>query len=111
MTNKKRQINNRRYWQAHVKAHQESGLTRAEYCRQHNLSCSALSYWYKKLGNPKCNESTLVPVTLTKSASDHFTAPDQDNLKLIMPGNIKIEIGENFSAPNLVRLLSVLENR
>ena len=111
MANKNRKINNRRYWQTHVKAHQESGLTRAEYSRQHNLSCPALAYWHKKLSTPKSKESTLVPLTLPWGASKHFIAPDQANLKIIMPGNIKIEIGENFSAPNLVRLLSVLENR
>ena len=34
----------RHYWQRHVRAQQESGLSRAEYCRQQNLSYHALTY-------------------------------------------------------------------
>lgn len=111
MPNKNRQSNNRRHWQTHVKACQESGLTRAEYCRQHNISCRALAYWHKKMGSPKFKESILVPVSLGRGKSENFIAPDQADLKIIMPGNMKIEIGENFSPVSLLRLLAVLENR
>ena len=111
MANKNRQSNNRRHWQTHVKACQESGLTRAEYSRQHNVSCRALAYWHKKLIGPKGKESVLVPVSLGRDASKNLIAPDPADLKIIMPGNIKIEIGENFSPSSLVKLLAVLESR
>ncbi|NOZ66653.1 MAG: hypothetical protein GXP00_09205 [Alphaproteobacteria bacterium] len=111
MPNKNRQSNKRRHWQTHVKACQESGLTRAEYSRQHNISYRALAYWHKKLSSPKVKESVLVPVALGRGKSGNFIAPNQADLKIIMPGNIKIEIGENFSSSSLVRLLAVLESR
>ncbi len=36
-------------WKAHAEAQRQSGLSRAEYCRRHNLSYHALTYWVKKL--------------------------------------------------------------
>lgn len=110
MPNKKRLSNNRRHWQMHVKACRESGLTRAEYCRQHNISCRALAYWHKKLSSPTVKESVLVPVSLGQGKSGNCISPGQADLKIIMPG-MKIEIGENFSPSSLLRLLDVLESR
>ncbi len=36
-------------WQVHADRWRASGLSRAEYCRQHELSYWAMSYWYEKL--------------------------------------------------------------
>jgi len=38
-----------RFWQAHVKALADSGLSRREYCRRHHLAYHALTYWVRKL--------------------------------------------------------------
>ncbi len=53
-----------RYWQAHVTTLQKSGLSRAEYCRRHELSYHALTYWQKKLSRHSRTGTTLVPVAL-----------------------------------------------
>ncbi len=49
------------YWLEQIKLQQESGLSRASYCRKHNLVCSRFLYWEKKL---KQTATTLLPVTL-----------------------------------------------
>ena len=72
-SSKQTQLNRPRYWQAHIKALSESGLSRAEYCRQQKLSYHALIYWQRKF-SPKVKQSqTLVPVAIptapTKSDS------------------------------------------
>ena len=36
--------NRQRFWQRHIKQWQSSGLNQAQYCKQHNLKESALSY-------------------------------------------------------------------
>lgn len=37
-----------RFWQAHVRALAASGLSRRGYCRRHQLSYHALTYWVRK---------------------------------------------------------------
>ncbi len=65
-TNRNQQACRRRHWQAHVKTLKQSGLELAEYCRQHNLSYHALSYWHRKLSGPGSSKATLVPVTFSE---------------------------------------------
>ena len=55
-------------WLAHLKASCQSGLSRAEYCRRHNISYHALTYWYKKTAQQHISVQpgsvNLVPVSL-----------------------------------------------
>ena len=68
MTQQKKQrgkIAGQRYWQAHVAAFGKSGLSRAGYCQQHNLSTHAMVYWQKKFKQTeKSSTSRLVPVVV-----------------------------------------------
>jgi hypothetical protein len=101
---------NKRHWQAHVKAFAQSGLSRAEYCRQHNLSYYAMIYWQRKLSESSCNSLTLVPVALDVFKKNSNVSA-RTELQLILPGKATIAVGDNFSPATLNRLLSVLENR
>ncbi len=103
---------NPHHMQAHVKAFQQSGLSRAAYCRQHNLSYHALTYWCNKEGSRQCSPSqvNLVPVPLHRSHP--LSAKDtRFSLRLCLQQGIAIEIGDQFSSDTLLRLLSVLEQR
>lgn len=97
-----------RYWQAHVKAQQQSGLNRAEYCREQNLSYDAMTYWHNKLSKSSSKKSTLAPVPLI-----NIEKPPVQNssLKIILPCSISVEVGNNFSPVTLTRLLTTLEGR
>lgn len=54
---------NSRFWKAHVDAQVKSGLSRAEYCRQHELSYHTLTYWHRKLRQHDFSTSPqLVPI-------------------------------------------------
>jgi hypothetical protein len=99
-----------RHWQTHVKAQQQSGLNRADYCRQYKLPYHAMTYWHHKLLKPLSNKSILVPVPLRSIEQP----PDQlqnSSLKIILPGSISVEVGNNFSPATLTRLLATLEGR
>ena len=50
------------FWKAHISAMDRSGLSLAEYCRRHGLSCSAFRYWRRKLGKGAGTPVSLVPV-------------------------------------------------
>jgi len=97
-----------RHWQAHVKALKKSGLSRAEYCRQHKLSYHALTYWQRKMS--RSTETTLVPVPLERV----LKTPGQSKssgLKICLTDRLSIEVGDHFSSATLQRVLSVLESR
>ncbi len=101
---------NRRCWQAHVKALEQSGLSRAEYCRQHKLSYHAMTYWYKRTSRKKESQSNLVPVPF-HYLQNQQVQPIREPLRLFLSKEMSIEIGDNFSEHTLTKLLSVLEQR
>ncbi len=37
------------YWQQQVRGYQESGVSRREYCQQHQIPIHRLGYWQRKL--------------------------------------------------------------
>ena len=103
-----KQSRNQRHWLSHVKALKKSGLSRAEYCRQHKLSYHALTYWQRKM--PRSTETTLVPVPLERV----LKTPGQSKssgLKIYLTDRISIEVSDHFSSATLQRVLSVLESR
>lgn len=104
----------RRHWQAHVQTQQKSGLSRAEYCRQHNLSYHALTYWCRKTASiikPSAHNSTLVPVPLSLAQPQQPERRNTSGLRLHIADNITIEVDTNFSPTTLHTVLSVLEQR
>lgn len=100
-----------RHWQAHVKALTNSGLNRAEYCRQHGLSYHALTYWNRKLSSQTSKGATLVPLSLQGGFQRPHTGAEQPQLKILLPGRISVAVGDNFSPETLSRLLTTLTNR
>ena len=107
---KSRRNHPRHYWQRHIRSQQKSGLSRAEYCRQQNLSYHALTYWQKKLGKASPSVTTLVPVPVEKILRPPVTSQGA-GVKIILNNTVAIEVSEQFSPLTLHRVLSVLEQR
>jgi hypothetical protein len=103
--------NNRRFWQAHMKALLKSGYSRAEYCRLNNLSYHALAYWQKRIGTEVEPEltSSIVPVTQIPARQISLQTTTTPNFTVDLKGRFKIEVGENFSSSMLIRLINTLE--
>jgi len=99
-----------RFWLAHAEAQTKSGLNRAEYCRQHNLSYHALTYWQRKrvtkVRHP-CSTLVAVPATALRRASPQSTA----DMRVVLPNDITIELSNSFDACALKELLNVVERR
>ena len=100
-----------RHWQAHIKAQKQSGLSRAEYCRQHHLSYHAATYWNRRLSKSTTQETTLVPVTFTSRIKINSAPAARSVLKVILPNKIAIEVDDGFSPTTLTKLLVTLERR
>jgi len=100
----------RRHWQTHVKAQEKSGLSRAEYCRRHDLSYHALTYWQRKLSGPSRQHTQLIPVPVERT-TQQYQPGLSSGIKILLNNRIAIEVAEEFSPKTLNRILSVLENR
>lgn len=54
-------IENESFWKHHLELQKASGLTRAEYCRNHEINYARFGYWLSKWS---CETSSLVAVKL-----------------------------------------------
>ncbi len=55
----KKKTSRKPFWQQHLRAWSESGLTQADYCRQHQLSAAAFGWWKRQLeGKPKARKKS-----------------------------------------------------
>ena len=99
------------YWQTHIRKQQESGMNRAEYCRQHNLHYHAMTYWQRKLSRSSPAHTPLVPVPVEKIFRCRPVTNQGTGMKIILNNDVAIEVTEQFSPVALNRVLSVLEQR
>ena len=56
-------------WRTHIQAWQESGLSQAAYCQQHELVCSRFGYWRRKLAGESLPASGFVQVVRPQSTT------------------------------------------
>ena len=99
------------YWQTHIRKLQESGLSRAEYCRRQKLSYHALTYWHRKLANSSPGAGALVPVPVQKIINRSTATIQGAGIKILVGNDIAIEVAEHFSSSVLNQVLSMLEQR
>jgi len=101
-----------RYWRAHLQALGKSGLSRAEYCRRHDLSYDAMTYWLRKnLKGDSSQQPTLVPVALQSRMNGPVQNSSGNVVRVVLPGEVVVEVNDNFSPSTLASVLSVLEAR
>jgi hypothetical protein len=96
----------RTYWKQHIDSWQETCLTQAEYCRQHNLKHHQLVYWKKRFIKTETDVS-FVPLKL-EDLLDMPARADRAPLCLVIDDQFKIEIRAGFDAPLLRQLIFVL---
>jgi len=104
------QQSGRRFWQAHVKALAESGFSRSEYCRRHNLSYHALTYWVRKHGANIKSKPLLALVEVPVRSVLPVRRP-QAALRLHLASGAMLEIEPDFDQVALGRTLTVLERQ
>jgi hypothetical protein len=110
-TQRDRPVNHRRQWLAHVEAQKKSGLNRTEYCKQYNLSYHAMTYWTHKGHSSPETKTTLVPVPVERNSLPYSSRCSHPALRINLSREISVEVGDNFSASTLTRLLDTLEAR
>lgn len=100
----------RRFWLAHVRALAESGFSRREYCRHHQLSYDCLTYWVHKhrSGAEPAQLPALVEVALRPEMAPR---PSSAALRLHLCCGRMLEIEPHFDPAALVAVLGALERR
>ncbi len=109
--NKQSETGETKKWQAHLAAQAKSGLSRPEYCRRQEISYHAFYYWRRKLSKTGGNNVSLVPITMQSEPGRLIGYGGAADLTLVLPGNMLITVGDNFSGTTLNRLLNVLAAR
>ena len=106
MQNKsKAQSKGSEYWAKHIRKWKDSGLSKAEYARQNELSRHAFYYWYNKLER-KTSNTAVVPLP--------FTVPDPREqqtkpITLNVGQRFQVDIQGDFDSSVLQKLISTLE--
>jgi len=111
MTKPTRQENSRQrreYWQSHIDACQESGMTRTAYCEQKGLNLKTFAYWKHRL------KKSINTVKLIQVSSKHGIAMQGHNtsatLKLIVNDRFAVEVSEGFNPTTLVQVVEVVRS-
>lgn len=84
----------RKFWKSHLNKWVESGLTQADYCRQHNLMRHRFAYWKKR------HAPNHLPVKFVQVEPGlmHGSAPA---IKMNVGQRLQIEIPDGFARETL----------
>ena len=96
-------------WKRHLDRWRTSGLTQIEYCRRHQLKAHQFTYWKKRLA-PADDGITFVPVDI-RSRGRQLAAAASSSLRLIVDGDLQIEVTADFDPQLLRRLIASLRSR
>ena len=101
-------VRNNEFWQNHIAQWQLSGLSQANYCRQHNLAIHQLSYWKGKLlaSQPLPTKS---PSGFTRvQISDLATPPTSSGLSLCFRDGTQLLGMTEATLPLIRQLVEIL---
>jgi hypothetical protein len=89
----------RQFWENHVQAWQQSGLTQAEYYRQNNLKNHRWWYWRKRISHPPEADVTFVPLHFSSSKTS------QTGISVVTPNGYRIECDNGVDVSKLRQLI------
>ncbi len=97
----------KQFWQEHIKLKQESYLSRAQYCRRHELSVSQFGYWEQKCVSQVFHPaSELLPVMLNpgnKITTSEFLGT---SCSVVFKNGHELKVHDQAILPLLISLLS-----
>jgi hypothetical protein len=101
-----RGMDRRRYWKEHIERWRSSGMTQKDYCLGNGLKWSTFHYWRKRLHEPATPVS-LIRVSLGPG-TDSKDMQDWPGLVLFIGDRFKVQVGDEFNAATLARLVETL---
>lgn len=74
------------FWRDHLERFEDSGLTRAAYCRQHRLATHRFDYWRRRLASGLSR--ALVPVVVSAPAAGSGLEVEVGEARLSVPASV-----------------------
>ena len=100
-------------WADRIHAFQESGLSRKDWCQQNKVPQSTLSYWIRNIqGKATQTESSSDPVFAKLPSEQELrcdAAAGNSPVTILLPENIRIEVGADCPAQLMASLLQALK--
>ena len=100
-------------WTKRIQDFYKSGLSRKEWCQEHQISLSTLSYWIRKqTEEPSGSEQESEPVFARLPCEQEIYSGLLSSPSLVaiyLPGNVRIEIGRECPSELLASLIHTLK--
>jgi hypothetical protein len=94
-------------WPAHISTFESSGLSKAAFCRKHNLVLHQFSYYYSKLtGKTKPvaeADKLFAPVIMTKPEKKHV-----DIVQIILPNGLQCSIPSHLESSVIKNIIGAI---
>ena len=113
-------------WREILGAWEASGQSVAAFCRREGLVPGNFYRWKRRLGNGALQRGssrgkvqtggadgpkTFLPVAVRQSSGEHPASPGAGRLAILTAQGARVEVGADFDAETLGRLLDLLERR
>ena len=102
------------FWADQIHSFQESGLSRKEWCLQNQIPPSTLGYWIRKSQSEATGTGPVSDQVFAKLPSEQelqfHAGTDNPSVTILLPENIRIEIGADCPARLLAALLQALKD-
>ena len=108
----------REYWFHHIKQWQESGISRSDYLKKHDLSASSFGYFLKRYTSKpeevpaKASQPSLMPIDVIPEPAQ-FSAPEQqpinDAFIVTTPNGYRIELPSGFDLQSLQQIIRMVQ--
>lgn len=106
---KNKETEKKRYWQEHIQAWRQSGLSQANFCKARSLALSTFQYWRRKIGQGYNDSPRFYPLAVMPSI-EALNQSSPGILRVILGDRrFVLEIGEDFSETTLKKLIVTLE--
>jgi hypothetical protein len=92
--------NKQTYWQTHLDAWRQSGLSQAAYCKQHGLSLSSFGYWLHR-GAQSTAPAVALPIVAAKPSIEV-------DLEVRLPNGWSVRLPVGASSLHVLLLLREL---
>ena len=92
------------FWENHIKACKDSGLSQTEYCLQNNLKPHRFWYWKKRFKKLAKEEIRFVPLKISGTDQNHHVA------SIITPNGYRIELANGFDPATVGHLIHTIRD-
>jgi len=118
----KKKTSRKPFWQEHLRTWSKSGLTQADYCRQHQLSAAAFGWWKRRMEGeskarkrspasrpPRRGNQTALQFVEVQRGPDVNTSANAAAYEVLLSRGRAIRIGHDFDPDVLRRLITTVE--